>query len=69
MVNRALKNMKYLLQKYRPPGGSEDSADEMFRGITNGDHLWVKELPPEIVSFINARREGLDKESAPGVPK
>lgn len=66
---RALETMKYLLQKYRPQEGSDNPADEMFREITNGEHLWVKELPPEIGSFINARREGLDKDSAPRVPK
>jgi hypothetical protein len=32
-------------------------VEQPFGEIANGEHLWVKEYPPEIAKFIDARKK------------
>jgi hypothetical protein len=54
--------MRYLLRKYHPSGSSVAAVDTIYQDITNGDHLWVKDYPPEIANFVEARKKKLDKQ-------
>jgi hypothetical protein len=50
--DRALENMKYLLQKYGPVGELVEEPELLFQDIAGGEQLWVKQYALEIAAFI-----------------
>lgn len=54
--------MRYLLQKYCPSASPSKPAAPQFHEVSNGEHLWVKEYPAEIVSFIETRKKQMERE-------
>jgi hypothetical protein len=50
--DRALENMKYLLQEYGLVGDLQEKTGLPFQDIVSGEQLWVKQYSPEIAALI-----------------
>jgi hypothetical protein len=55
--DRALEDMKYLLQGYGPVGDLKEKTELPFQDIVSGEQLWVQQYAPEIAAFIGEREE------------